>query len=344
MRVLVLHSDVAPDAPPDEQDTLATADAVCSALRARGHESAPFAFTPDPARLSRTLRDFGADVVYNLVESVLGQGDLAGIAAAMLTRQRIAFTGASAAALACAADKCFSKRLLRSAGLPTPDWCEAPQWSGLSDDVVYVVKSIDEDASIGLDDGAVVRGRDVKERMAVCAAQHGGRWFVEVYCPGREFNISLLEENGEPRVFPIAETKFESWHPDRPRIVGYAAKWDADSPDCTATPRAFGIERESPALAARMRDLSLSAWRLMSLRGYARVDIRLDGTGAPTVLEINPNPCLEPHAGFAAAAAEAGIGYDDLVERIVLEAHLGEWRPVALRGGSLSDTIPRDRR
>src|SRR5215469_3265537 len=311
MRVLVLHSDVAETAPPDEQDTLATADAVCTALRARGHDPVPFAFSPDPVQLLRALHDSRADIAFNLVESIFGQGDLAGVAAAMLARHRVPFTGASAAALACSADKCFSKRLLRSAGLPTPDWTEPPQWSGLSDDAVYVVKSIDEDASIGLDDGAVVCGREVHARTAACATHYGGRWFAEVYCPGREFNVSLLETDCQARVLPIAETRFEGWSPDRPRIVGYAAKWDSDSSDCTGTPRAFGIESESPALAASLRELAFSAWRIASLRGYARVDIRLDDTGAPMILEINPNPCLEPHAGFAAAAAEAGIDYPE---------------------------------
>lgn len=344
MRVLVLHSDIAPDAPPDEQDTLATADAVCSVLSARGHEPTPFAFTPDPRALNRVLCDSEVEVVFNLVESVLGQGDLAGVSAAMLARLRIPFTGASAAALAGAADKCFAKRLLRSAGLPTPDWSEPSQWCGLANDALYVVKSADEDASVGLDDDAVVHGRDVKSRHAACAARHGGRWFAEVYCPGREFNVSLIETDGDARLLPIAETRFEGWSPGRPRIVGYAAKWDNDSPDCTGTPRAFGIESESPALAANLRGLAFSAWRLLSLRGYARVDFRLDGSGSPMILEINPNPCLEPHAGFAAAAAEAGIGYDELVEGIVRAAFLCEWRPVALRGCSLSDTSLRGRR
>jgi D-alanine-D-alanine ligase len=274
--------------------------------------------------LDRALYDSGAEVVFNLVESVFGQGDLAGIAAAMLARLCIPFTGASAAALACAADKCFTKRLLRSSGLPTPDWGEPPQWSGLSDEALYVVKSVDEDASIGLDDGAVVRGRDqVRARAATCAARYGGRWFAESYCPGREFNVSLLETNGEARVLPIAETRFEGWSAERPRIVGYAAKWDSESPDCTGTPRAFGIDRESPRLEASLGNLALSAWRILSLHGYARVDIRLDQVDTPLILEINPNPCLEPHAGFAAAAVEAGIDYPDLIERITVEALRG---------------------
>jgi len=321
MRVLVLHSDVAHDAPPDEQDTLATANAVAAALGAQGHDVVLHTFVPDPQRLARVLREREAELVFNLVESVFGQGDLAGIAAAMLARQRIPFTGGSSAALACAADKCFAKRLLRSSGLPTPDWHEPPDWNGISADAEYVVKSVDEDASLGLDDDAVVQGRDaVRARAKACEERHGGRWFAEAYCPGREFNISILEQDGEPHPLPIAETLFEGWSQKRPRIVGYAAKWHENSPDCIGTPRRFGIERESQDHAKTLTALAISAWRLMKLSGYGRVDFRLDEGGAPMILEINPNPCLEPHAGFAAAATEAGIDYPDLIERIVMEA------------------------
>ena len=322
MRVLVLHSDVAEDAPPDEQDTLATSEAVCSALRARGHQPQTLAFSPDAERLTGAVQESGTEIVFNLVESVLGQGDLAGVAAAILARHRIPFTGASAAALACSADKCFTKRLLRAANLPTPDWSEPPRWSGLMYEAVYVVKSVDEDASIALDDGAVVSGRDVPARAGACAARYGGRWFAEVYCPGLEFNVSLLEKGDAVCVLPIAETRFENWSPERPRIVGYAAKWDSHSPDCNGTPRAFGMERAAPELANELNALALSAWHAMSIRGYARIDMRLDEAGTPKILEMNPNPCLEPQAGFAAAAAEAGIDYPDLVERIVRQGLL----------------------
>jgi D-alanine-D-alanine ligase len=179
------------------------------------------------------------------------------------------------------------------------------------------VKSANEDASLGLDDCAVVSGRHaVRERSEKCASKYGGRWFAEAYLSGREFNVSLLEEEGMPRILPVAEIRFENWRADRPRIVGYAAKWDPESPDCSGTPRVFGLEPQSP-LARAFAEHSAVAWRLFGLRGYARVDFRIDEQGAPMILEINPNPCLEPHAGFAAAAAEAGISYEELVEKIL---------------------------
>jgi D-alanine-D-alanine ligase len=321
MRVLVLHSDVPPDAPPDDQDTLLTAHAVAAALGERGHHAVQRAFVPAPAALELALAETRPDIVFNLVETVFGQGDLAGLAAAMLEKRRVPYTGSSAAAIACAAHKPLTKQIFRASGLPTPDWSEPPHWSGLAADRPYVVKSTSEDASIGLDDGAVVVGPDAaRARAALCAARHGGLWFAEAYCPGREFNVSLLEEDGEPRALPIAEIRFDDWESDRPRLVGYAAKWDGNSPDCVRTPRVFGIGKEAPALGRDLARLASAAWRLFALRGYARADFRLDADGAPMILELNPNPCLEPGAGFAAAALEAGISYAELVERILRAA------------------------
>ncbi|HEX4157942.1 MAG TPA: hypothetical protein VHY79_05660 [Rhizomicrobium sp.] len=321
MRVLLLHSDVPPGAPPDELDTLVTAAAVAAALRAQGHCVTQAAFAADRSGVDRAIADSCADVVFNLVESVFGLDNLAGIAPAMLDRRGISFTGASAVAIGCCADKPFTKRLLRAAGLPTPDWFEPPHWEGFAGDRLCVVKSATEDCSVGLDDGSVVRGSNaVRARAALCAARHGGNWFAEAYCPGREFNVSLLETETGPRVLPIAEIQFSDWQPNRPRLVGYAAKWDLQSPDCAATPRVFGIDTEAPELARRLQQLSCAAWHLLGLQGYARVDFRLDADSAPAILEINPNPCLEPEAGFAAAALQAGISYADLVDRILFAA------------------------
>ena len=53
------------------------------------------------------------------------------------------------------------------------------------------------------------------------------------------------------------------------------------------------------------------------LRGWARVDFRVDGSGRPCILEVNANPCLSPDAGFAAGLERAGIAYPDAIARIV---------------------------
>jgi D-alanine-D-alanine ligase len=325
MRVLVVHSDVGADARPDDLDTLTSANAVAVALRAQGHtvELAPFSASPDNTR--KMLDAFRADVVFNMVESVFGQDSLAAIAPSIFEKIGVPYTGNPSAPIAVTGDKPLAKRLMRAGGLPTPDWSEPPAWDGLDDARTYIVKSATEDASLGLDDAALVRGRTaVIGRADLSARHHHGRWFAEAYVEGREFNVALLEAANGMRALPIPEMRFEDWPAAKPRIVGYSAKWDEGSDDAVKTVRAFGLEREAPALARTLSDLALETARLFGIRGYARVDFRTDLEGRPFILEVNANPCLDPHAGFAAAAAEAGLGYETLIGSILVAARARE--------------------
>jgi D-alanine-D-alanine ligase len=321
MRVLVLHSDVGENPPPDELETVETAHAIAEALAGRGHETALAPFHPDPAIIRGHIAAARAEAVFNMVESVYGQGALAPAAPAILQRLGVPYTGCGSGAMALACDKPLTKNVLRVAGLPTADWAEPPHWIGLGDDRRYIVKSANEDASLGLDDGAVVPGRAVRDRAAQSALRHGGRWFAETYLDGREFNIAILEHEGAPRVLPIPEMRFESWSKDRPRILSYAAKWDAESPDDAQTVRVFGTELQEPALARILSETARKTWNLLGLRGFARIDFRIDAGGAPMILEVNPNPCLHPLSGFATAAAEAKLSYPECVDLILQSAH-----------------------
>ena len=117
----------------------------------------------------------------------------------------------------------------------------------------------------------------------------------------------------------MAEMTFADWPADKPRIVGYGAKWDEGSAGYRHTVRRFGVEQEEPGLAAKLKSASERVWRLFDLTGFVRVDFRVRD-GEPLILEINPNPGIAPDAGFAAAAAEAGMDYDALIEAIVKAA------------------------
>lgn len=322
MRVLVLHSDVAPDAAPDELDTLLTARAIAHALHGLGHEPHLAPFTPNPAALKELLAETRAETVFNMVESVYGEGALANIAPAMLEKLDVPYTGANAATISATGDKPLAKRILRAANLPTPDWCEPPQFSGLSETKKYIVKSATEDASLGLTDESVVMGRAaIHARVEHCMKEFGGRWFAEEFVEGREFNVAVLEEEGGPAVLPIAEMRFENWNPVQPKIVGYAAKWHEGSREEAGTVRDFSwVENEQPLYVA-LSEAARAAWRLFGLSGYARVDFRVGAPGNPLILEINPNPSLDPLAGFAAAAKQMGVSYADLVGRILERAN-----------------------
>ncbi len=318
MRVLVLHSDVAPDAPPEEQDTLVAADAVADALAAKGHLVSQAAFSG--TTLDAVLTAHTPDIVFNLVEGVNGLGRLAPQAPAMLAERGVRFTGVRAGPMDQTNDKPRTKQMLRDAGLATLAWSLPPDWRGL-DDRRWIVKAALEDASLGLDDGAVVTGRAAAiARADRCAARFGGVWFAEEFIEGREFNIALLQDGADPRILPIAEMRFESWPAGKPRIVGYDAKWDEGSDGWNGTVRHFGVEQDEPELAARLRTACLSVWPLFDLTGFVRVDFRVDAEGTAFILEINANPGIAPDAGFAAAAQQAGMPYPDLIEAIVMAA------------------------
>ena len=321
MKVLVLHSEVPPDAPPEDRDTLIAAEAIGQALTSRGHAAmlAPFTHPYDDAPLRKLIAAEAPDVVFNMVEGIGGQGRLAYLAPRQLDLIGVPYTGTGAEALILTCDKPATKRLLREHGLPTPDWSEPPAWDGLHAGR-WIVKSADEDASLGLDDGCVVEAAKVAARADACARRFGGGWFAEAFVDGREFNVAMIEENGSPRVLPMAEMTFERWPADRPRIVGYVAKWHDESFESRQTIRHFGVEKREPGLARDLKSFSERAWTLFACRGTARIDFRIDGGGAPLILEVNPNPGIAPDAGLVAAAAKAGLSYADLAERIVREA------------------------
>jgi D-alanine-D-alanine ligase len=328
--VAVLHGAIPPDAPPDERDTLVQAAEVGAALHRLGYVVATRPVGLDLSRLQE-LRALGPALVFNLVEALGGEGRLIHLPACVLDTLGLPYTGAPSGALHTTTCKPLAKALMAGAGIPSP-----PAWTPASRGGPFIVKSAHEDASIGLDDGSVVPARAVPALIEARRRRYGGEWFAEAYVEGREFNQPLLEaEDGTPELLPLGEMEFVGWAPDRPRIVGYAAKWDPASPDYNGTPRTFEPRPGDGPLRARLAELALAAWRLFGLRGYARVDFRVDREGRPWVLEVNANPCLSSDTGFAAAADEAGLDQTELVRRIV-EAALREAAAPAPRRAAAS--------
>lgn len=333
-RVLVLHEALGAHARPDELDALVQLRQVGDALRQLRCPVSTQDIGLDLGSGLAALQRAGPDCVFNLVEGLNGRGELIGFVPALLESASIPFTGSGSAAINLSSHKILAKQWMRACGIATPDWLALDGQERLAPpsarDAQWIVKSLWEHASLGLDDGAVVAGVEaVSQRIARCAQTLGGAWFAERYIDGREFNISLLERGGQPHVLPIAEMAFVDYPPGKPKIVGYAAKWDERAPEFAATQRRFGtIDRHArQALEALARE----CWSSFGLRGYARVDIRLDAAAKPWVLEVNANPCLARDAGFFAAAAEEGLRFEQVVER-VLQAAIRS-RPALRRTG-----------
>jgi D-alanine-D-alanine ligase-like ATP-grasp enzyme/ribosomal protein S18 acetylase RimI-like enzyme len=271
--------------------------------------------------VEESLVDDRPDLVFNLVESLAGSDRLSHLAAVLLDDFDLPYTGSRAEAVHLTNNKPRAKERLRAAGLPTPDWTTADRGDILPPP--YIIKAAWEHASLGIDDHAVITqgdGSTVTDQIASRARQLGQSCFAEKYIDGREFNLSLIAASDGPRVLPPAEIDFSSFPRGKPKIVGYAAKWEPQAPEFSGTPRRFDFAASDAPLLDWLRSLAVDCWRLFDLAGYARVDFRVDSRGQPWILEINANPCLSPDAGFAAALDRAGLPLDQAVQSIVDDA------------------------
>jgi D-alanine-D-alanine ligase len=319
---VVLHGALAGAPGPDEADVLVEAEAVGSALSALGFATRRLVVGLDLGALRDALADAPPTVVFNLVEAIGGSGRLIHLAPAILDELGVAYTGSPTEAIFLSSNKRVAKRLLAAAGVPTPPWVEGEGVAGGVWGGPWIVKSVWEHASIGLDDRAVVPTlAEARARVEERATAPGGPWFAEAFIEGRELNVALIAgAHGVPEALPVAEIRFEDWPAGRPRLLGYAAKWEPESLEYRHTVRRFIDPGAEPDLAARLVALARQCWALLGLAGYARVDFRVDEAGRPWVLEVNANPCLSPDAGFAAALAEAGVPFERAVGRLVEDA------------------------
>jgi D-alanine-D-alanine ligase len=319
-RVALVHDAAAAAGRPDASDTLLETNAIAAALAGLGYEPAIVPVGLDLGAFERTLGAIAPQAVFNLVESLDNRGRLVHVVPALLESLGVPFTGCSSYAIGTTCDKLAAKRLLRRADIATPAVLGAAGGEG-----PWIVKSVHEHSSLGITDSSVVRGADAAARVLAARREElGGEWFAERFVAGRELNVGVIAGPDGPRVLPVAELRFEGFPADKPAIVGYAAKWDTGSFEYRNTVRSFAVE---PDLAARAARVSLACWELFALDGYARVDFRVDSAGMLAVLEVNANPCLSPDAGFAAALAEASIGFGGAIGWLLEDAGRRAPRP-----------------
>ncbi len=320
-KIVILHSDIAPDASDDELDCLVQAEAIAEALRTLHYEPVLLACELNLNSTITMLQSLKPLVVFNIVETLDTKGSLIHFAPAVLDALRIPYTGCPTQAIYQTSNKPMSKKIMRNAGIATPDWMEQDGFISRQDDGgKYLIKSSWEHASIGLDEYSLITFTDkaamIKE-MKLREKKLGGSCYAEAYIDGREFNVALMSDQAGARVLPIAEMLFQDYAPDKLKIVDYKAKWEADSFEYNNTIRKFDIDDDDTLLISSLREISLQCWNIFSLRGYARVDFRVDNNGKPWVLEVNTNPCLSPDAGFTAALERAEIKYHEAIGLII---------------------------
>ncbi len=299
-------------------DILTQVEAIEKALAELGQPSVRIPFTRDVGGFIQEIKKSRVDMAINLCESLDDDPRFIGHPAAVLELLAIPFSGSPCVALMLTTDKVLTKRLLRANGISTPDYLIYDGTIEFDPSALrfpVILKPILQDASIGIDQESIFRDRAGLEKDIEEFFNRFGPLLVEEYVAGRELNVSLFGYP-RPKVLPIAEIDFSSFPKELSPIVGYRAKWDKSSFEYHHTPRKF-LQGLLTSLQERIEKTVLECFRLLMLRDYGRVDLRVNDYGQIHVLEVNANPCLSPDAGFTAAIQEASMTYAEMVGKLV---------------------------
>ena len=311
MKVAILFDGASAFAESPDQEIIGTVDAVAASLVPEGNSIVKIPVHPDSKWVDK-LRRAHVDLVFNLCESIDGVAALEPAVISVLELLGLPYSGSSSWTTTLCLRKHIVNAALERAGLPVPKFAVVRRGSAIpSVGFPAICKPAAEDASIGVEQRSVVRtSRELSERVNSMLE----RWdevLVQKYVQGREVNVGILGES----VLPIAEIDFGRMPKGMWRIVTYRSKWeDGSDEDLGAAP--LCPARLPAGVAAQLRKIAVSAWRIVGGTGYGRVDLRIDERGRPWILEVNANPDFSPTAGFARMARVAGIDYGALVRQI----------------------------
>ena len=330
MKILVLF-DVARPADPNElfspealqQEGKPTEADVLEALRRLGHEVETLAVFDNVTGTVDKLKSFAPDIVFNLSESFYHDRAYEPNLTALLDLMKVRYTGSGPDALLLCKDKALAKKVLAYHHVRLPHFVVSHRAHPLRRlrrfSYPAFVKPMCEDASDGICRASFAKDeKEAIERSRFIHQKFNSDALIEEYIEGRELYLSVLG-NHRLTVFPPREIFFDQVPDDVPKFATYHAKWNdayrqkwgiANGP---AKPLPEGVHHHLAELARKV-------YRLLKIRGFGRIDVRLTPTGEVYVIEANPNPCLAQDEDFAQSACLAGMNYDSLVQEILNSA------------------------
>jgi D-alanine-D-alanine ligase len=304
-----------------ECDSDETIQAVASALRAR-HDVAMI--EADEEAYLR-LREQRPDMVFNIAERLYGPNREAHIPV-VCEILGLPYTGSDPLTLSLCLDKSRAKEILSYYGIPNARFWTIEPGQAVPSDIALpaIVKPLFEGSSKGIKDRNVVRTRaELEALIAEVTGTYKQPVIVEQFLTGREFTVGVLGSYPNAEILPIVEIDYCDLPAGANPIYSYEAKWIWDTPDKPLD--IFSCPADiSAALKARIEDVVAATCRVLRIKDWCRIDVRLDGAGVPNIIEVNPLPGILPNpeenSCLPKAARTAGYAYNDLILRVVEEA------------------------
>lgn len=281
----------------EREISIKTGRAVCQALTRRAYDVFPIDVD---ASLPQQLRTKRVDVAFLALH---GPGGEDGTVQGLLDVLGIPYTGSGVRASAIAMDKAVTKAVLNENGIPVPHGVvlrrgERHQAWPATLKYPRVVKPSTEGSTIGV---SIVRKPSALPSALRRAYQYGSTVIVESYIDGREVALAVFDG----QVLPAVE------------IVSPGGFYDFEAKYEKAETRYLCPAPLARKLLTQLQKLAVQAYQVIGCSGAARVDFRVTRRGRPAILEINTIPGMTERSLLPMAAAQAGMPYDTLVERIL---------------------------
>jgi len=234
-----------------------------------------------------------------------GPGGEDGVIQGALDILNIPYTGSGVLASALAMDKLRCKQFFEGAGIPTPGYMVLDDSSDMefvqaSLGLPLMIKPVLEGSSLGM--SKVERSEELLPAWRR-ASEYQGEVIAERWIEGEEYTLAILGQQALPAIRLETGNDF----------YDYEAKYQSDE-TCYHCPCGLSQTEE-----ARLQRLALSAFNAVGARGWGRVDVMCSEDGTPWVIEINTVPGMTSHSLVPMAAKAAGMGFDELVCRILAQ-------------------------
>ncbi len=301
---------------PEEHN--ATEYRVVTALKDLGHNVRCLGVGNQLEPIIADLTDNRPDLVFNLTEQYRDQRRLDKNIAGLLELLDIPFTGSGSAGLMLCRHKGLCKQLLSSRRIHVPEFAVFPpdRRPRPSRRLRYplVVKPVYEDGSDGISNASLVKNEtELIDRVRMMHEHFDQSAIAEEYIQGRELYVGVLG-NRRLRVLPPRELEFGA-DEGGPVIATYQVKWN--KPYQKRWKVRFRNAELPESILTSVERICKKAYRLLQVRDYGRIDLRLTDDNKLVIFEVNPNPGLDTDDEIARAAEHAGMSYTKLIDRIV---------------------------
>jgi D-alanine-D-alanine ligase len=317
MEPTTLDQDLSAELKTDNRKTEAN---VLDALRQLGHVTEHLAIFDNLDLIQQKLQSFAPHVIFNLADQFKNNRAFDQHIVSFLAMRGVPFTGCGSTGLTLCKHKGISKKILGYHRIHTPDFVTIARGKRPARPkrlrFPILVKPLKEEASLGISQASFVEtDEQFKDRVQFIHEKYDNDVIAEEYIEGRELYVSLLG-NHRLQVFPIRELIFREVPPDEPKIATYKAKWDAEYRKRWGLQNQFA-EALDPAVVAGIEQTCKRIYHLLTIDGYARLDLRLTPDNQVYFIEANPNPMLAADEDFAQSALKSGLPYPQLIDRII---------------------------